>query len=312
MVLGSKASGQNAPDLAGVYNRSFKGDPHGASYLFVLEGHRYIITYFGGAQIGSWKMAKEHIVEFTPDVSPHPFVIYGRHNPMIGDSTRIFFNGFEEEETFIHPGPIGKEKPLMQRVFNKDPNCFGFPYVHKFAGIKTDLSFVNIGMMDFSGEGPRDIYTFQNEEKYNDFAAYYFEKKQEDRPFYAMVKDGKLYFDEEDYAEKHPLPETGEDAEFIRSLAGFERIPEEVFYNPYYGTCENAGKDTLNYEFHEAKNAYISPLNYTEGEELVKGDNAFNTCSIVYAFKKLSAFSVTKRVFEIDEKPLFQVSCEDR
>lgn len=68
--------------------------------------------------------------------------------------------------------------------------------------------------------------------------------------------------------------------------------------------------DTLNYRYDERKEAYINFLNY-KGGEFLKDEESFNRTNIIYPFKSLRQFSVSKQAFKIDEKPLFKVSCKE-
>ena len=58
------------------------------------------------------------------------------------------------------------------------------------------------------------------------------------------------------------------------------------------------------------KNAWISPLNYKEGEEYNKGDNAFNETHIIYVFDAIKG-AKSKTAFTIDEAPLFTRHCPE-
>lgn len=316
MVQTRYVSGQT--NIAGVYNRSHQGDPLGASYLYVLDNHKFVVTYFGGALTGSWSFIRENVVEFKPFVSPEQFKIYGRHHKALGDSCRIFFRGFYDEETFIGFDQIAQEKPVLRRVFNPSPNCFSYPYVFKFTKVPGQLSFSDKLFAYDKEENQkqvlRAIYGFDNPENYNDFVAYYMKTRSDDRPFYAMVKDNQLYFDKMNPSKRGPLPEKGEDLEFINFIAASPGIPKEVFYSPFYKESdEDVTHDEMNWKFNEQKNAWINFLNYHEGEELVNRDQYdYNRVVILYQYRELPVSSQIIKPFVIDpQAPLFIVKCKD-
>lgn len=301
--------------IAGVYNRSQKGDPQGASSLFVLENHRFVVTFFGGAIAGSWNITKGNLVEFKPDVPKQKIYLYGRHNKDVKDSCRIFFQGFQNSETFI--GFEGNKAPL-RRVFNPSPNCFSYPYVYKFPGIPGQMI-----MADKEDNEPnekqrktssKNIYTFKNTEKYNDFVAYYLEESNDRKPFYAKIKGKQLFFSEDDAAQKRPLPKDTEDFVFVNNIANMPQETNTVRYNPFYKQCtEDIVKDTLNWRFEQKKNAYINFSNYVEGEEYRPDEqDAYNKMTIVYEFQHLPVAGKSAGTITIDEVPLFVVKCEDR
>ena len=308
--------------LPGYYSRGRRGDPQGGSGLFVLEDHRYVITYFGGAQIGTWETrhVKEgearitgDIVVFTPAHAPHPYALYGRHNPKLKDSTRLFFSGFTEDENFVQWNAAANKPAVMQRVFNPNPNCLRFPYTTTLAHHIDSIDFTWKPYGEREGTTLPPIYHFTNPEKYNDFVAYYFEKKNSDRPFMALIKGDSLQFGETDFSARRPMPK-GETEEFIGQLLESNFSPDHVYYNPWYNqTGEKLVLDTFNYRFDTHRNAYINFLNYTEGYENVKNQNAFNEMFIVYPFAAMRGFELRTHAYTVDEKkrPLFVSQCKE-
>lgn len=299
-------------DITGVYNRS-SNDPHGASYLYILADHKFAITFFGGVIAGDWNIKGDE-VEFKPCVNEQHFLIYGRHNPNIKDSSRVYFQGFDDQETFIGFGAKKGDQPLLKKVFNSSPNCVPYPSVAKFKGMLGQISFTD---QPFVGHGEesdpqvkRNIYTFANTEKYNDFVAYYLKDDSDKRPFYAKIKANKLYFDEREAAAKKPLPTTGEDIEFISQIVNLPKTTAKVFYNPFYNRSNADVNDLNNWKFNEKKNAFINFLNYQEGEEnKPKEQDAYNKMNIIYQFNNLPLSNKVIQPFAIDYKPLFVATC---
>lgn len=317
ILLCSAAGSGKAQDITGVYDRSHRGDPQGGSGLFVLENHKFVVTFFGGAVTGSWSILKGNIVEFKPASFNERFKVFGRHNKDLGDSSRIFFNGFYDEQTFIGFEQQKAVKPLLTRVFNPSPNCFSFPYVYKFAAVPRQMAFSDrpfeYGQTEKDRPAPRAVYEFSNTEQYNDFVAYYITERNNKRPFYAKIKDNKLYFNEKEAAARRALPKNGEDIEFIRNLAAASQELHSVMYNPFYKECnEDVEKDTLNWKFDASKNAYIDFNNYQQGEEYQHDrQDAFNRMVVVYKFEELKTISRAVKTIAVQEKPLFFVKCRE-
>lgn len=295
-------------NIAGVYSRS-SGNPEGGNTFFILDDHQFAVAFFGGVITGSWSIENNE-VKFIPYVSEHQFHIYGRHNKTLNDSVRIYFQSFNEQQTLIGFGKTEANKPLLKAVFNPNPNCVPYPTVAMFKEMPEKILFSD---QPFSNdkELKRNVYTFKNTEKYNDFIAYYIEDDNDKRPFSAKLKDGKLFFDyDEEGADKRPLPTVGEDFEFINQILAAPKSTDKVFYNPFYNrTAENVN-DLNNWKFDESKNAYINLHNYIEGEENTqREDDSYDRVTVVYQFNLLTLVEKKIVPFTIDQKPIFVANC---
>jgi len=304
---------QAQSNIAGIYKQR-SNDPQGGASMFVLEDHKFVVVFFGGALVGEWSI-NGNDVEFKPFKSDQHFLIYGRHNPDLKTTSRIYFQGFNERETFIGFGEKQAEKQLLKRVFNVSPNCVPYPSVSKFRDIFSKIYLSDqpdhFGDVESDPKAKRNIYAFTNKEKYNDFIAYYIKDNREEEPFYAKLKGGELTFERENFSAKRPLPTSGEDFEFIEKIAHAPRSTDKVFYNPFYNRTAEDVNDIHNWKFNEKKNAYISFLNYTEGEEYKpEAQDAYNKMNIVYQFNILPLTDKVVAPFSIDNKPLFTATCD--
>jgi len=312
MICSLCSCAQNEPDISGTYDRGQHGDPQGFADLFVLKNHTFAIVFFGGGVAGTWKIEQNQVI-FTPYVLPQTFAIYGRHNPDLTDSTRMAFMGFTDDQTFVNTGANQNGKAVMKRVFNPNPNCLDFPNVTKFKGIQQQISFVNaLYHPEAEPAVPQETYTFGNTAQYNDFISYYYTPKKSYRPFSASLTKGGLQFRGDEITAKKPLPSRKEDLEMLNSFQQNDLNPPEVQFNPYYGgeAKTDVTKDNLNYTYNKKKNAWISQLNYTEGEEYTKSDDAFNQRNIIYVFKAIKPVTSIK-TYTIDEVPLFTRLCPE-
>ncbi len=311
IIMTNITNAQNKNDISGTYSLG-STSPEGGSHLIVLENGYYAIMYFGGMQTGKWELTKDTIYRFSPTIKENTFEFLGRHNKDLKDHTKIFFNGFENSETFIQLRTSKEEEYSMQQVFNTDANCFSFPYVHTF---NTKANTISL-MFDSYGEGRCPIITFKNPEGYNDFVATFIEvEPSEARPFFASFKDDTLYFDDYD-SQRTPLEEDDEEIEFIKNMIDKETNRDTIYLNPFYnmfGGPDSEEEDQDIHEHHvfnEQKNAFIDAEYYVEGEEHIKSDESFHNMSIIYAYKSLKEFSKESIKFKIDENPIFQVNCD--
>ncbi|MEO5910226.1 MAG: hypothetical protein ABIP95_05020 [Pelobium sp.] len=297
--------------IAGVYRLS-SGNPEGGNTFFIFDDHKFAVAFFGGVITGTWSIENKK-VDFKPFVSEHQFYIYGRHNKNLADSSQIYFQGFDEAPTFLGFNQKEIEKPLLQSVFNPSPNCVDYPSVAKFENVPNQVLFSDQPYNDDDNEQvKRNVYTFENLEKYNDFIAYYRKEDSDRKPFSAQLKGGKLFFKySEKGSEKYPLPTKGEDFEFIKQFLEAPQSTEKVFYNPFYKQSTDDLNDLNNWKFNESKNAFINFPNYVEGEEYkLDEQDAYNKMSIVYQFDLLKLAEKKIIPFSVNNKSIFTANCD--
>ncbi len=295
--------------IAGVYRVS-SGNPEGGNTFFVLENHTFAVAFFGGVITGAWSMDGKQ-VNFKPFISEHKFYIYGRHNKDLKDSTRIYFQGFDEQPTYLGFGENDNVKPTLQAIYNESPNCVPYPSVVKFKDLPTQLLFSDQPFIDGEVVVNSNVYTFDNPEKYNDFITHYFRDEQDRNPFSAEFKDNKMFFEHETKGStKYPIPTEGEDIDFITKILNAPKTTDQVFYNPFYKTSQNDVNDKLKWKFDDQKNAFINFQNYEEGEEYRPDEqDAYNNMNIVYQFNMLKLAEKKVKPFAINPKPLIIATC---
>lgn len=306
LVLFSTLMAQNNTNITGVY--TLGSAPEGSSLLWVLENGKYAITYFGGVQVGSWKK-KDQKFEFNPAVKEDKFELYGRKSKHLEVKSRIFFSGFEDTDVFV--GFTNLREPLkMKRVFNEDANCFGFPYVHTLDKIPGIISFM------YAVNGKESVvYTFENPLGYNDFAVlnYVRSTQSEEMSFTAVYKDNRLqilnnYSGDNDSYEKKPLPQEGEDIDFLTEITSKDMTsPETIYYNPSYMNFE--GKPGEFYEYNDEKGVYIIPDYYEEGDEYDDSEDSFDKMTVIFPFQTIKPVKEAKK-YQLDNASIFTVTCD--
>ena len=116
--------------IIGMYSTSMGSNQQATAAIFVLDNNNFLEAYFGGMRKGTWKIIKDSLVEFKyTDIPASPFTLFGRQNKNIGDSVRMFFEGFNASPAAFHFGNLKCRMPLMTKVFNDDANCISFPNV---------------------------------------------------------------------------------------------------------------------------------------------------------------------------------------
>lgn len=309
--LSCKQPARPEPAIAGVYNTRSGGDPESSGGLYILPYHKFALLFFGGAVTGTWEI-KDTTVIFKPQFKPSGFRLYGRQNHKLGDSIRIYFDGFDTYGT----AAIGfnASAKTVKQIFNNSPNCTEYPTVGKFAGIPQKIVLA-ARPVDKNGSPQANpiwrIYTGNNPDRYNDFIAQYNPEMEHPRlqDFNGTIHNGKLNFAQQS-SEKKPFPDADE-MKAIYQLLHMPVDPESVYYNPYYKEAMSGSTDdTLNYRFNKEKDAYIRFRTYQEGEEnkSVK-DGDYNNLNVIYRYRRLTYLTATGSV-KLDTIPIFIAKCK--
>lgn len=205
-------------------------------HLMLLENNMYFIAYFGGFEVGNWKVVKDKYLDLIPIRTKYPFVIYGRKNTELSSKTRISFKGnkIHNNNNYIHYGKLNENSEEFFPIFNDDANCFSNSYIKTIPKKKEELSLVHLPYG--KSENKATVYTFINTEAFNEFIVFeninfYF--KQEPRR--AKIVEGGLDFGWDEISEREPLPERdSEEFKFIDEIVtDFPKIlePDLKYYN---------------------------------------------------------------------------------
>jgi len=143
--------------------------------ICLFEDGTYMLYGYATAVFGTYLFEKDYI-NFYPD-KQELFMIFGSQNPVIGNSARLYFSGFERDETVVQ---FDQAKP--QPVFNDDANCFGSPYVYE-----TKMKPSQIILSDLIN-GTWHQSKFEIPTEYNDLAIVYNKPSRYEENFTGMVK----------------------------------------------------------------------------------------------------------------------------
>ncbi|AFD05262.1 hypothetical protein [Solitalea canadensis] len=294
---------KNIKPYLGYYRAS------GGTHLLLEEDNTFCIIAYATFIKGFWSMEKGRIV-VTPKNPTHCFELLGRYNPTIKEGFKIMFKGFSEEDTFL--GKAGSDS--MQRVFNKNPNCFDNPYVYQFKENTSRISFVDVISEAHIDYNRRNTYTFPLGQ-HNDFIAVYHDPGQyyDEMIFTIAQVSGKIILNGSNVFHKLPMDERlKKEMREIKEMAKQEGDINSVYCNPSYNVFdETAMSIEDNFSFDTAKNAFISKFNYVEGEELhpeLKED-AYHSIGVLYKYDKILPATIALIPFKIIEKSLFIAKC---
>lgn len=294
---------QDVQPYLGCYRAS------GGVRLLLEENNAFYIIAYATFIQGSWSKENDQII-LNPHNPEHFFELYGRYNPNIKEGYKIKFNGFNEEETFI-----GKaSSDAMQRVFNKNPNCFESYYIHHFNKETDVISFVDVVSEDTKDYDRRNTYSFPLNKNndfiavYNDPGRYNYEmtfsiaKTAEGVVLDGSEEFGKMKIDEKLKKEIHEIIEMGE----------MIKAKDTLYSNPSYRLFDESSMSmSHNYSFDKSKNAYVSKYNYVKDEELYpeKKQDAYHSIGILYKYDKITPSKIEVKPFKIIEKSLFIAKC---
>jgi hypothetical protein len=304
LTISLSSFAQNLEPYLGCYRGS------GNMRLILAENNVFYIVAYATFFQGNWNIENDQLV-LNPNNPEHFFELYGRYNPNIKEGYKIKFNGFSEEETFI-----GKDSSdEMQRVFNKNPNCFASSYIQHFDK-KTDvISFVDVVSENTRDYDRRNTYSFPLN-KYNDFIAVY---NDPGRYNYKMTfpipkNDKGMMLDSLEQLGKMKMTDRLK-KEIDEIIEMGEKIkPKDILYfNPSYRLSDESSMSILrNYSFNQSKNAYVSKHNYEKDEELYpeKKQDAYHSIGILYQYDKIPPSKIEVKPFKIIEKSLFTTKCD--
>lgn len=285
-------------DIIGQYSLSFGShNPEGGVDLFLTEQNIYAIGSFGEIQMGKWKVVKERYLHLIPDKPERPFYVYGRYNPMIGDSTMIYFNGNDfSYRTFIHLGGMNDSIPILTPIFNEDRNCTTSPYVMKTNEKFNKLSFAYNNIDSNNGEQEIGIYSFENNNSFNEFIILEYTRIWDCQPIRAVVDRDKLMFGKDQITRRQPLPKNfKEELKSIENILNVKSFPKyKYFTSDNEEIHSNDVYPELYYSPGDAIGHYLSKEHY---QHLTR-------------YESLNCTSKHEKQFIIDEKPIIYSVCD--
>ncbi|WP_132839835.1 hypothetical protein [Sphingobacterium sp. JUb20] len=121
--------------FTGYFNLHDGGVDMPSSSLFVLPNNEFLLFYYDGYQIGSWKeIDNSTIVLSVIKTKTVPITIYGKYNKnLTGISIDVY--GLAKANAFINFSKDTTSKKEFQPIFNDWANCLGDDYkIKKMVG----------------------------------------------------------------------------------------------------------------------------------------------------------------------------------
>tara|TARA_A100000171_G_C2139337_1_gene153397 strand:- start:76 stop:933 length:858 start_codon:yes stop_codon:yes gene_type:complete len=261
-----------AQEVSGVYH--VRGNsPEGGTNYVLFPDNTFVVGYFGGMITGTWKKNGD-LISFKNRVEPQ-FVLYGRRSTIVKDTVNVRFNVRENQGVAV--GFTRQEPAYLKYVFNKNANCFSYPYIHKQTEKVTDLYVATIPYNSACKTSASAVFHFQNPENFNEFILINLpDEYTEDINFSARIENDLLYFDTNlEGSTKRPLESLSEeDSFYLKNYTQNSILPAMLEY----------GHEFFPY-VEDPTVQYLIPFNRIEPTilkylkiELVKGSFFYTTC----------------------------------
>ena len=298
-------------NIMGSYSLSFgHRSPEGSPTLFLYKENKYVIASFGEVQMGTWRVIKEKYLHLTPNKAKKPFNVYGRYNPNIGDSTHTSFLGDRfRYNTLITYGETTKNPVNLSPIFNKDANCFSFPYIHKTSGKPNQISLAFNQNYEESPDQKVMLTTYKNPNNFNDFIIFEYTRDQNKMPIRVLIDGNKLIFRESQVTEKSPLPKAGsEDDTFLKEMSTINNTPEAIYYNFGYKQFKSEEINSKSYKYNKKLNNYVYrgkvPPTYEEDT------SDYHNFLQVNKYEMLQDVTQQQKQFTIAKKSIIYTVCD--
>ncbi|MCF6347931.1 MAG: hypothetical protein L3J20_06495 [Flavobacteriaceae bacterium] len=288
--------------------------------LFAYPNNRFVFLLFATIVNGEWKL-KDNTVHFIPDSELDSFILYGRKTTTLKDSTRVIFKNFEDYDNSEYPTNntfkyVNFESPpkdsvlSMRQVFNDDANCFGSPYIYKDIKAIQKLRFTT-KKKNLDKDTEYDVYTFDNPMAYNDFVIMV-NLDTERAPFSAMVENGGLLLNSDDFSIKKVFNEPlSEEEVFFSNLANSKMIGDVIYTDKEHSPIDLLGTEFKieYYGYDKINDLYFNP-DLEKTKDLLGFDYSEPQNSELLPYKRMAKQNVLKQTIKINTKPLFIAKCK--
>jgi len=289
---GAAAYAQNSDNFAGQYKLG--------TTLIILKPNKTFLLL----DMGTLIKGNIHIDSSTGKLIPYKpkdaFVLYGRTNHFIKTGNTIHYRGPSEAPVLINYNDTSSSPNTLKPIFNQYANCIPFPTV-----IHNLRSSPKLYVTIIDSES---VYTFENNEGYNDFVLSYIEPSTPIAELsFTILTDGASIMIKNETLHKLSSPAISE-AEEKMLLGMYDRdYPETDFFycNPAYNIFEESGVRLSQYNKVQNGNVY-----YFLHTTITKNDDYSNP-GIIYEYKKINAMVLKNIHYAIDTGSVFHFECKD-
>lgn len=297
-------------NIVGQYSLSFNSghSPEGGPTLALLENQRYVIVSFGTVLVGDWRIVKGRFLHLLPYRTQYPFAVFGRYSPKLGNTTKTNFDGGGfGSDTLIHYGEISGTQPTLTPIFNADANCFKHPYIVEIPEIPNIISLAYNPNYENEGEEAIDIYTFINDQGFNDFYILEFNRLASEKAIKAIILEDELIF-EQGKTRKRALPKAGsENALFYKEMSTITPFPTTLYYNLGGKSFISHDTNPEDYTFDNSLKAYVAN---TQCLEDCPAEDDYDNNDIFYEYRALEEVTQQQSQFKIADKSAINQVCD--
>ncbi|TDX86548.1 hypothetical protein [Epilithonimonas xixisoli] len=296
-LFGQQNSDKRYKEIAGRYG--------GNDGICLFEDGKYMLYGYATAIFGTYTFEKDYI-NFYPD-QQELFMIFGSQNPTIGNSTRLYFSGFERDESFVQ-----FDNQKAQPVFNDDANCFASPYVYETKAKPTQI--ILSGLID----GTLHQSKFAIPKEYNDLAIVHNKPSRYEENFTGMVKsEGKSKILNISMYDRY-FTKSNEDKndnnwkEILAMKSEYDQAKQDskngIFFNKHYHNFP--APESSAYSLDKKSNQYISK-NAKDNEAYFRNDE-YNDNRYLRKYMKVEGQTNIDKSFNknnLSSKSLFFTTC---
>lgn len=292
-------------DVEGVYNG-------GGTSFIIKKDNTFLVVAMGTLIKGTWSIDKD-IITLTPKNPDASFYLYARKNPDIKDGMRLMVSG-DNSDNDIYVGVYPNE---MKRLFNKEANCFDFPYVHRSKELPEILTFIDKTKSDnpYQMQVPNMMQHFQTA-GYNDFIVQYMSPNLFYNPFrFEIKKEGLSSLSDTNggIIERENIKEffkNEKELQFLEQSFDMAYNADFKLVNYAYNTNDDMSEkiEISLYKYDPVRNVYVNP--YAPSKSLNYKSDDFHYTDVLMKFDKIKSENKTVSDFKPISGSVFVAKCQ--
>lgn len=296
--------------LVGHYTLSFGQGSKAEQKLIALSKNRKY-TMIGSSfttpiRVGDWRVVDGKYLHLLA-YDAYPFNVYGRHTTELNETSRVVFNGtYLSHNTFINYDNVLNETPILTPILNKNTDCNKRPYISELPKKYDSISLAYNPDNGKKGNSKIDIYTFNNNNNFNDFRiSTYLDLTYQDT-IKAIIKDDHLIF-QQGKTTKRFVPEiTDEDDSSLEDIENLAVSPKTIYQNIAGKPFVEPFVDPKDYTFDNDMKAYVA---INKCRTNCPTEEEYGYSDIFYEYQLLEDITVQQSKFKIADKFFINTAC---
>lgn len=274
--------------------------------LYITDNHTAYVVAMGTLLKGDVKIEENKVFIIFPEPE-QSFSVFGRFRNEKEKGGFVMMFNFNEY-AYINYKSNNEHFNSMDRVFNREANCWKYPYV--FDEKEENPSKIYLALDDES----KEVFEFDNQEKFNDFIVIHHKKPEIPYLFLQISKDKKSlkFMENGEFIHKRALNK--EETDFITGIEKYFNatdISNEFHYvNPSYNDFLESSLDGRNgFDLkHYTKKQKGKEYYFLNGKDIKSTD--YHDTNIIYEYKRLPVRKLENKTYHTTEKHLLYYSCE--